>query len=223
MNPGKSFELTLLSPEIGNLTKELSETILDSVLEDGILKDIPIISSVVSGFKIYSSIKERIYIKKLYKFLYELQSISHHERELFLQSFTKEEDKTDFFEKLLFLIDRQDDVYKSTIVGKLFAKVILEKISTDDFLRITIIIDRVYSKDLEYFKKESWKNLTPEKSYSSFHSSYNETINNNLEYVGLLISEKEAPQVPEYVGGPPKSRAKYRLSQIGKILFKNGF
>lgn len=225
MSPGKSLELTIVGEELENISKDLSETVIDSILDEGVLKEIPIISSVVSGFKIYSTIRERFYIKKLYKFLYEIHNVSQEDRENFIGKFSKDEDKTDFFEKLLFLIDRQDDVYKSTIVGKLFCKTLLERISTDNFLRCAVLIDRIYIKDLQYFKIEAWKNLTPEKPYQDFHSSYDEMINDNLEYAGLLISEIEtkASQLPQHFGGFSLSRQKYKLSPIGKILLENGF
>ena len=47
---------------------------LDAVMEDGILKDIPIISTAISLYKIGSSIKERHDLKKLLIFLNEINN-----------------------------------------------------------------------------------------------------------------------------------------------------
>ena len=64
----KSFEESILSDSIG-LASELAEVGLDSILDDGVIKDIPIISATIGVFKIGSSIKERHYIKKLMRFI----------------------------------------------------------------------------------------------------------------------------------------------------------
>ena len=50
---------------------DLAEVGLDAIFEDGMLKDIPILSTAVSLYKIGSSIKERHNLKKLILFLSE--------------------------------------------------------------------------------------------------------------------------------------------------------
>ena len=49
---------------------ELSETIIDSLLSDGVLKAIPLIGTLVSLFKAGKQIKDMLYLKKLKAFVY---------------------------------------------------------------------------------------------------------------------------------------------------------
>lgn len=227
MNPGESLELTIVSDELAKLTKDLSEIVIDSILDDGVIKDLPGMSFIFSGFKIYSTIKERANIKKLYKFLYELHDIPNSDREKFVKSFCDERDKQEFFERLLFLIDRQDDVYKSTIVGKLFANTIKEKISTDNFIRCTLAIERTYITDLQYLKHRYTSDIyhSQQKWLVQIINSGNEDmIKHNLEISGLLNSRlEENIRKQERHGAEKKISKKYSLSNMGEILVELGF
>ena len=65
-----------LSPEFESIISNAAELGIDALLEDGILKDIPFISSAISIYRIGKSIKERHNLKKLICFLDELNKCS---------------------------------------------------------------------------------------------------------------------------------------------------
>ena len=58
-----------LSEEAVVCVSGLAEVGLDTILEDGILKEVPILSTAISIYKIGSSIAERHHLKKLVVFL----------------------------------------------------------------------------------------------------------------------------------------------------------
>ena len=59
----------------------LAEVGLDSIMEDGLFKDVPILSTVVSLYKIGDNIKDRYNIKKLIAFLNEINNEIPNEKE----------------------------------------------------------------------------------------------------------------------------------------------
>ena len=63
-----------LKDETMSCIGEYAEIGLDAVMEDGILKDIPIVSTAIAIYKIGGSIKERHNLKKLLVFLNELNN-----------------------------------------------------------------------------------------------------------------------------------------------------
>ena len=67
-----SWSETIAKSSLGDLLIDLSESGLDAVTENEIIKDIPIISTVVSLYKIGHSLRDRSYIKKLEAFLREI-------------------------------------------------------------------------------------------------------------------------------------------------------
>ena len=64
----ESFRSSIAESAV-DLGAELAEVGLDSILDEGVLKDIPFISTAIGVYKIGATIKERHYIKKLARFI----------------------------------------------------------------------------------------------------------------------------------------------------------
>ncbi|MBS4068029.1 MAG: hypothetical protein KGZ62_05475, partial [Sulfurimonas sp.] len=56
-------------------------------------------------------------------------------------------------EKLLYIIDRCEDHEKTQIVARLFAAFIHDRITYQDFLQASSIVERIMLDDLRYFLK----------------------------------------------------------------------
>ena len=67
-----SWAVTISKSGASTLLPDITEFALDAVTNDGLLKDFPIVSTVVSIYKIGRTLKERSYIKKLMAFLIEI-------------------------------------------------------------------------------------------------------------------------------------------------------
>ncbi|MDF4560139.1 hypothetical protein P3494_26935, partial [Vibrio parahaemolyticus] len=69
-----SLEESLVSTmgqRLGGTGTELAEIAIDSVLDDGVLKDIPVVGTAVSLYQTGVAVRERQYVKKLVTFLSE--------------------------------------------------------------------------------------------------------------------------------------------------------
>src|SRR5690606_27114115 len=114
------FKSSIFSSEATNLAKDYAEIALDSVLEDGLFKDIPILGSILTLLKIGQSIKEKHLIEKIATFLSCLEDITQEEKDAFLRRLADEDKNEELFKKLLLIIDRIDETLKAEIIGNLF-------------------------------------------------------------------------------------------------------
>lgn len=62
------------------VSKEYLELSFDSLLESGVLKDIPFVNSVVGVFNVAGSVRDLILATKVLRFLNELAEIGKNER-----------------------------------------------------------------------------------------------------------------------------------------------
>lgn len=151
----KSMIETLKS-DFANISKELVEVGIDSMLKDGILKDIPIIGTLGSVFKAGISIKDRYFIRKVLWFLCSLEDTSLEERREFL---VKHSNNSLLGEKLIFILDRLDDLEKPKLIANLFKKYMYNEIDYVTFQRLSLIIEKCFIEDLKFLKNNSNKNV----------------------------------------------------------------
>ena len=166
-----SLEHTLKDSDLQNVTISLAEVFTDSLMEDGIAKDIPIIGTVIGLGKTAIGIKESLFLKKVIYFISELKNISAKKRHEMIDKIDKSgKFRTKVGEKLLYIIDKCDDHEKSQIIARLFSAFLLGIISYDEFLRASHIVDHLMNGDLKWFIESGWEDEDSWK-YSD-HSNY---------------------------------------------------
>lgn len=139
-----------LTSEFSNLVSEYSEIGLDSILEDGLLKDLPIVSTVVSLYKIGKSFRERHYISKLALFLFEFNNGIANEEKLneYRQKIkSNEKFRHKELEYVLVLIDRYVTEDKPGMLAKLYMAYLDNKINWVEFTMYSEVIDRFLLPD----------------------------------------------------------------------------
>lgn len=87
----EAIEKTIETSDLENINVNLAEVAIDSVLEDGVLKDLPIVSIVVGLSKFGFRLRETIFLKKVLKFLSPLKYTSKVERQKFLKKIEESE------------------------------------------------------------------------------------------------------------------------------------
>lgn len=154
-----SFSQTLKDSDLQNATIGLAEIFSDSLIEDGIAKDIPIIGTVIGLGKASMGIKEILFLKKIIYFIVELKNISATKRHKMIDRIDNSgRFRTKVGEKLLYIIDKCEDFEKSQIIALLFSAFLSERISYDEFLRASHIVDQVILEDLKWFVESGWEN-----------------------------------------------------------------
>lgn len=211
------FNTILKSDDLKDISIDLVEKVLDHEITNEVLREIPILKSLVAARKIYTSYTDRIFIKKAMNVLLELGETSLKERAQLTSDL--EDDDESAAEKILMAIDRLETIKKCRFYGRLCRLKAKGLIERDWFLRLTKLIQDAYLDDLVLvteFKKGDRKEIY-EGDYFSILS------------LGLIFQEpsEQAPiqrayqyseDDPEFKGG--EIEFNYLLSDLGEKLLE---
>ena len=215
----EQFTEIIKSKDLRDITVDLVEKVLDNEITNDVLKEIPILKSLVAVRDIYSSYTDKIFIKKAMNVLLELGDINWKER-VELTSELDDEDETGA-EKILMAIDRLETTKKAKTFGRLCRLKALKQIKyTEDYLRLTKLIQDAYLDDLilvTKFKKREPKEIHEGDYYPliSLGLLYQEP--SEQEPIQSLTQHNEYD--PEFKGGEIKFN--YLLSDLGETLLEH--
>lgn len=141
-----------LSEHTMALVADLGELGLDGNLSEGLLKDVPFISTAISFYKIGKTIREKYHIQKLIEFINEMNrgviSIGKLQkyREKFWgnSSFRQKE-----LEYIVLIIDRYIGFNKPTMLAKLYLAYLDNLIDWKSFLVYSEVVDRFLTDDYQ--------------------------------------------------------------------------
>lgn len=138
--------------DLSSVLQDFIENMIDSDLKDGILKDIPVINSLIALSKTAISIRDQFLIQKLKSFLDGIKDITSEERNRFLKDIENDPKYGERVgEHLILLLDRLDDLSKTEMITKLFRAYLRDDITYREFVRFSSIIDRAFVNDLSGF------------------------------------------------------------------------
>ena len=136
------------------LAIELAETAIDAVLNDGLLKDIPIVNSLVSLARLTKSIPDRIFSAKVRAFLFKIERVGDLKKKQFLEDIGIHEAKRiKISEVLVLALDQVDDLDKSEYIAYTFMAFIEGIIDFATFRRFIRSIVDAFTPDLAEFVK----------------------------------------------------------------------
>lgn len=138
---------------LGELAQQFSELGFDLIYKEGLLKDIPIIGMVVSTAKAIGSFRDLLYLKKLLYFLKNVGEATQQDRERFIEENCK--DNKQFEEAILLILEQTDNMNKSGLIGKIFKACIQGKITYEESLKLSDMVNRAYWSDLQMLLSEN--------------------------------------------------------------------
>lgn len=144
-----ALEDTLAESTI-DIISDIAEVGLDAVLDDGLLKDIPIISTAVSLFKIGKTIHDRVYVKQLGVFIDEIKkhTVNEEKRQKYINKIRENEAfRNKELEYLLAIIARYIGYEKPRMLAKMYRAYLEERISWEELALFSEIIDRLLQGD----------------------------------------------------------------------------
>ena len=127
---------------------ESAEVILDSLLKNGILKDIPLVGILIALFKTGKQVTELFYLKKLRGFIYGYEKIPETMDKNITSDLEDENKRKDLGEKLLLIIESVDSMEKAGLIGKIFKLLKNGEINSPMFLRLCHLINKSFYDDL---------------------------------------------------------------------------
>lgn len=135
---------TITDPTI-DITSDAMEIIIDNVLADGILKDIPVVNTIKSVIKAGFSIRERAFLSKLFQFM-NSSSIDRNSMQFkkFFAKVDKKNQKNELSRYLLELIDKTTEYQKIPLYSKIFDFIINNELDWKNFYYLSISLDKLH-------------------------------------------------------------------------------
>ena len=149
------FEKSLFDPA-KPVVSDYLEMGIDSFINDGVLKDLPIVNTITGVLKIGKNIHDRNLLKQSLNFINEFNSGQIDEDKLnnyknLIETNTKKCEEE--LGRILLLLDRFVDKEKSIMLAKIFKAYVRGLISWDEFCEYSEIINRLFIQDLSLLKK----------------------------------------------------------------------
>lgn len=150
MKLGKDLVASVEARNLVPVVEGAIEALVDGVIEDGLLKELPVVSSLVALGKVGFSIRDRLLTQKIEKFLSEVATLSWSERASAVHELAGTDGKQEKVGSLLLdMLDKADMEEKPRLLGKLFVALGRGEILSDDYLRMVAMINGVYVGDLQ--------------------------------------------------------------------------
>lgn len=153
------FESSLFEQPI-EVGSEFLEIGIDSVLKDGLLKDIPIVGTILGAGKFAQNLYDRNLIRQTVAFINEFnrgelddEKLQKYRRKLARNPKFSEEE----LGRVLILLNKTIDTKKSKLLARFYRAYTHEKISWDVFCELCDITDRLFLADLENLE-EAYRN-----------------------------------------------------------------
>ena len=144
LNPSEALIRIIQNTEAQNVLAGLAETGIDSCMQNGAYRDIPILNSLIGPIRVFFSVRDYFFIKKLIIFLNNYESIDSQSKEKFTKQINSDSNYRQFIgEHLVSALDRYSQIEKIEALAKFFAEYINGNISRSEFLRYSYIIETV--------------------------------------------------------------------------------
>ena len=128
---------------------DLGEIALDATLDDGLLKDVPVLGTIVNVAKAAASIRDRILLQKIRAFLQPCVALEAESKVQFRERMSSDREfRAKVQEILALFLDRCDDLKKAEILGAIFMGLVRGTVDLDEFYRIVFCVDRAFVPDL---------------------------------------------------------------------------
>lgn len=143
---GKSIVKKTMVPNI-----DASEAILDNFMNDGILKEIPIIKYAVSVYNIVDDIKGRFFLHKLKKFIdcFNSGNVTEEDIEKQRRKFLIK-NRDNELSYISIIVDRYLDIEKPKLLAKMYLAYLDQSITWNEFCAYSEIINTLLRMDIKF-------------------------------------------------------------------------
>ncbi|MBW8002990.1 MAG: hypothetical protein FVQ80_13395 [Planctomycetes bacterium] len=182
--------ISSIKTEIVDFSSDYIETLIDSGVSDGIVKDIPIIGTVLSIYRTSKSVRDYIFAKNIMLFLSSIDNISAEKRKAMINKLETNERlgmKCGSF--LISVLSKLDTSEKAKLSGFIFKKYINGEIDGYNNLKLISLVEKMFWPDIKEF------------ALADDIKQVSRYIIDNLISLGLMTIQ-EVGTVVGYKGGP---------------------
>lgn len=197
--------------------EDLSEVFIDSLLKDGILKDIPIVNTLSGIINTFHNIKDRNLLKQTLQFIKEFNEGTIISEKLMRYKHEIENDKNKLeeeFSRVLWILNETIENKKTILLANLFRNYINEKITWDEFCDFSDTIRNFYLTDLQLLSEIYFGNVVETQNYP-VHSI------NRLKSLGLIDTRDKGGLTFETVSKYYPYNQNVGLTKIGGKFYES--
>lgn len=211
-----AFKESLFNESLVDVVTDISEIGIDSILSEGLLKDLPIFSVLTGSVRTVKSIQERNMLRNTAIFLDTINSKKIETEKLNQYKAKLQDEKVAEKElgRVLILLNQYVDNIKSRMLGVLFWKYVNGEYTWNKFCELSDIVSRLFIDDLEYID-EIAKSPEKKKQYHIYGIPYNIK---RLESLGLLELYGEYSRFGDSIF--QKENMFVELTENGEILLE---
>lgn len=151
---GRALMRSIWSRSVGDITTEGMDILFDSALQEGPLRDIPVVGWLVKTYGAMNTVRDWLLVRKILRFLRGTQATTAEERRAFAERMEADPAyQRKVGEELFLLLDRHETVDKSELLGRVFAALIRQEVAYEEYQRYAFIIDQLFLQDLLHLER----------------------------------------------------------------------
>lgn len=222
MNIIDSAANTIFNDEVKDLSMDILEVCIDTILDNDILKELPFVKTVHAVAKTSISIKERFLVKKFLYFINGFQSHTIEQKEVDKRKLAIKNNEKWIYKEIEYIViylDNIDSTTKSKLLGILYNEYLNGKFDWEKFCQLIEIVNKMLSYDIPLFV-EFYKHCTStlDKNKGFY---YDLTSYSRLTGLGLIEKDFDYGQdFSKYGNVFSEGAYVYRITYSGKILGK---
>lgn len=210
-----SFSETLLNDSAKELSVDLLESSLDTLFSSEVVKEIPIVKSLIAIGKTGVMLKNRNFIRQTLAFMNELNNgtISVEKKEKFSERIRNGDKKAqEEVERIMLILESTIDLEKSSILAKFVVAYVNENLSYSQFHELTDILNRSYLSDMETLLQIKC---------GAIEDSTNQELHRIERLAGMGLVHKTLKSIA-FRGGYGREDVYLRMSSIGTLFCEIG-
>ena len=206
-----AFETTLFDPTLSDACSDMAELGIDSLLDDGVFKSIPVVSLLIGVGKTAQNIHDRNLLKQTIKFIntFNEKSISQEKINKYRKKIqSKPKYAEEELGRVIILLNSNVELKKSELLGKFYRAYVDETIDWDTFCELSDITSRLFVSDLQLL-------------YDIYHLQVSDTsqcpvyIADRLIALGLLDSATKSMTISSSTGS--QTQRYIQTNALGKL------
>lgn len=147
---GEGITSVLRSDSVIGVGKEYLELGVDAVLDSEVLKDVPLVNTVVGIFNVAGTFRDHNLAAKLIRFLNQLSDVKQQDRVEMVERLNEDGKFSGRVgSALIEILDRMESEKKPELAARCFAAYAKKEISFEELRRILLALERVPSFDIE--------------------------------------------------------------------------
>lgn len=211
-----AFETTLFDPTLSDMCVEMAELGIDSLLDEGLFKSVPVVGLLVGVAKTAQNLHDRNLLKQTVKFIntFNSKKLSQAQKEKYkahLHSnakFAEEE-----LGRVLILLNSNVDLKKSEMLAKFYHAYVEERITWDQFCELSDVTTRMFITDVRLLYAVYNKQVTDTTQCEVYRAD-------RLIALGLLDSAMKSMTISSNTGS--QTQRYIQINEFGKLFCELG-